>query len=420
MSSNGTWAGLLQAVNKAASDLAAGQATAVGVISAKVVVLTEGVLKAMLLSKFKMAAAVAFLMIVICSAGVLVSHGVEGKNDPVVPKQVKDDNEKPKKADADWDMQVLKGHSGMVRFAAFSPNGKIVATGALVSGNGEMEDEVIIWDVKAHKLKHKLKLKSPVTLYQLAFSPDGKTLAIGTNGEVELRDAETGEVKCVLKGHRAGTGVFSLAFSPDGKTLASGGSATEKTVRLWDLQTGKLKWTFEGHSDEVVGLAFSPDGKTLASTGGQDDPTIRLWDVETGKPKLTLKVDYLPWSSSPLAFSPDGKILAKGSGALVVFFDAQTGEVKDKLITEQESGSILESLAFSPDGKLVAGGRTSGQIDVWETRPADDKFDWRAGDLKQTLKKPSRGVMSIAFSPSGDLLASGDRDGVVRVWKLKK
>jgi uncharacterized protein (TIGR03067 family) len=331
------------------------------------------------------------------------------------------------KGDPDGAVNPLKGHTGLVRFAAFSPNGRTLATGALVVSpdRGERADEVILWDVTAHKLKHRVTLKSPVTLYQLAFSPDGKTLAMGTIGEIELLDVETGKVKQVLKGgHRYGTGVFSLAFSPDGIMLASGGSATEKTVRLWDLQTGELKRTLVGHNDEVVGLAFSLDGKTLASTGGSEDPTIRVWDVATGRLKLTAKKakedDFQSWQSLPLAFSPDGKILVKGRGAWVMFWDTQTGDAKDKLITPHAEGRILESLAFSPDGKLVAGGRQSGEIDVWETRPADGNFEWRAGDLKQTLKEHTSPVLALAFSPSGEVLASGDRDGTVRVRRLMK
>jgi WD40 repeat protein len=69
----------------------------------------------------------------------------------------------------------------------------------------------------------------------------------------------------------------------------------------------------------------------------------------------------------------------------------------------------------------VAGGRTSGEIDLWETRPADGKNDWRIGDLKQTLKEEHcNPVMALAFSPSGEFLASGDLEGRVRVWKMTK
>jgi WD40 repeat protein len=123
-----------------------------------------------------------------------------------------------------------------------------------------------------------------------------------------------------------------------------------------------------------------------------------------------------------MAFSPDGKILARGRDWEVKFWDARTGEVKGRVTEDSRSANrLVQSLAFSPDGKLVAGGRDSGEIDVWETRPADGKNEWRIGDLKQTLKGEHRHpVMALAFSSSGELLASGDQDGKVRVWKMTR
>jgi WD40 repeat protein len=103
-------------------------------------------------------------------------------------------------------------------------------------------------------------------VYSVAFSPDGLTLASGSlEKTIKLWDVATGELKATLEGHSHW--MNSVAFSPDGLTLASG--------KLWDVATGELKATLEGHSHWVNSVVFSPDGLTLAS--GSDDCTIKLW-----------------------------------------------------------------------------------------------------------------------------------------------
>ncbi|SLM37979.1 g-protein beta wd-40 repeats containing, partial [Lasallia pustulata] len=99
-----------------------------------------------------------------------------------------------------------------------------------------------------------------------------------------------------LEGHS--DQVNSVAFSPDGKQLASG--SDDETVRIWDVAMGATLQTLEGHSDQVNSVAFSPDGKQLAS--GSDDETVRLWDVPTGPTRHTLE---RPDGPGAAAFSPD-------------------------------------------------------------------------------------------------------------------
>ena len=118
----------------------------------------------------------------------------------------------------------------------------------------------------------------------VAFSPDGKRVASGSKDKtVRLWDAESGEAITTLEGHSGY--VNSVAFSPDGKRVASG--SWDMTIRLWDAESGEAITTLEGHSQSVSSVAFSPDGKRVAS--GSHDETIRLWDAESGEAITTVR-----------------------------------------------------------------------------------------------------------------------------------
>src|SRR5262249_55757336 len=147
-----------------------------------------------------------------------------------------------------------------------------------------------------------------------------------------------------------GAPVNCLAFSPDGKTLASG--SNDKTVKIWDLASGKEVVTLQSHARPVVSVAFSPDGKMLASacdstapfdirTGlVEKDDNIKLWDVATGKEKLTLK--GLTAKVQSLCFGPDGAKLA--SAGQIKIWDTGTGKEE---MTIDKGNPYCRAVAFS-------------------------------------------------------------------------
>lgn len=159
---------------------------------------------------------------------------------------------------------TLTGHTGKVFSVAFSPDGKLLASG----GN---DNTIRVWDVASGEQLQEFTGHTDGVV-SVTFSPDGKTLAGGAY-LITLWDVETGTRLHTLKGHDSGA--YSVAFRSDGKMLASAGKIDP--VKLWDVKRGKHLYTLLGH-DQVYCVAFSPDGEKLAS--GSWENTVMLWKLE--------------------------------------------------------------------------------------------------------------------------------------------
>jgi len=149
--------------------------------------------------------------------------------------------------------------------------------------------------------------------------------------------------------------VWSVATSPDGRTLASGSG--DRTVKVWDLQTGELRRTLAGHTERVMSVTVSSDGQSLASAS--NDATVKIWNLQTGELRHTLSehVDHV----NTVAISPSGRTLASGSEDQTVrLWDLQTGELKRTLA----GGSDIYAIAFASDDTFVSSNK-SGEIKVW-------------------------------------------------------
>ena len=179
-----------------------------------------------------------------------------------------------------------------------------------------------------------------------------------------------------LEGHSRW--VNSVVFSPDGSRVASGSG--DKTIRVWDVQTGQCQHTLEGHSEGVNNVVFSPDGSRVASSS--EDKTVRVWDVQTGQCQHTLEGhSHVVYS---MVFSPDGLRVASGSGDKTVrVWDVQTGQCQYTL--EGHSGAV-SSVVFSPDGLRVASGSWDNTVRVWDVASWTEILCYDAGTHQQYIE----------------------------------
>jgi WD40 repeat protein/serine/threonine protein kinase len=301
----------------------------------------------------------------------------------------------------DW---VMHGsHDMMISFAA-TADSQIVA--AAIPGG-----DVVCRDARTGS--ELARMATGATVFKLAFSPDGRTLAAGCeSGLVHLLDLSNKKERRLPVG-AAGRPkpTFVLAFSPGGSKLATsvwavpGGSTR---VAIWDVATGRRQAEYPGRPDRVSNLAFAPDGRSVFIVSGA---TLRRWRLEP-EPEPASPSGHADeaWT---VAFSHDGRLLASGGDdtdepMTIKLWDPATGR-----LTRQWSGGrgTVASLAFSPDGRLLASGHLepTDNVRLWETS---------SGRLLATLSGHTDRVRSVAFHPDGALLASAGSDRTVRIWDV--
>jgi len=345
---------------------------------------------------------------------------------------------------------------------AFSPNGKAVAaldqTAKVIVRDAGTGEQIVTFDLLTSEEKELVFYKYPIRriLYgAVAFSPDGKTLAVGADPVVRLYETETGRPQLVLKdkqladeygkiwGHKseelkkietvphAHGRVHSVAFSPDGTMLATSGEhifeasgAIPGRLKLWETKTGKMTQDLGLHFGEVRSVAFTPDGKVLASAGVHPPrwtSSVRFWDPQGGAVKKVLQSPRGdPWS---VAFSPDGKLLAAGgivsegddktSGMLLVW-NARTAA----LLLDRALPTAVTSVAFSADGEILASGEYDRGVTLWDPTSLNATCKLNPTDPPSDMEGP----VHVAFSPKGKLLAAvaenAKQGGFVTVWAL--
>ena len=317
-------------------------------------------------------------------------------------------------------LQTFKGHSNSVVSVAYSPDGQTLASGSWDKTIKIWQIPASI--SKAPVQQPQAQVSQPVVstppsqyviglialfllitpglvilsqilsqIYYNLYTPSPTSIA-NLPSDISLEKT--------LEGHS--DSVNSVAYSPDGQTLASG--SNDETIKVWNVKTGNLLQTLKGHSELVYSVAYSPDGQTLAS--GSYDNTIKLWDINTGNLLQTL-TGHSDWVRS-VAYSPDGQTLASGSNdETIKLWNVNTGSL---LQTLEGHSYWVKSLAYSPDGQTLASGSDDNTIKLWNIK---------TGKLLQTFTAHSRSVSSLAYSPDGQTLASGSSDNTIKIWRLK-
>jgi WD40 repeat protein len=232
----------------------------------------------------------------------------------------------------------------------------------------------------------------------LAYSPDGRWLAVGTSTGLVLYDAHTqAEVRFIP----SITWVRAVAFTPDSQTLAVG--YYEPAVRLWRVADGTLLRTLEGHTSWVRSLVFTPDGATLLTAS--DDQSLRWWRVADGAPLRTLTDGMV--GLRVVAIAPDGQTLATGGAdGQVRLLRAADGAL---LRTLAGHTAWIRSLAFSPDGQTLASGAFDATARLWRVRD---------GAPLSELRGHTFSVLALAFTPDGSTLATGSVDATIALWRV--
>ncbi len=258
----------------------------------------------------------------------------------------------------------------------------------------------------------------------VAFSPDGRLLALGGYRRVWLLDVGTGSVEAArlrrparfLPSHTAPSRlplallgptsgpVTSLAFSPDGRLLAAGGGAAGQfgEIQLWDVAGRRLASTLRGHRDAVYSVAFSTDGRTLAAASY--DRLVSLWPLAGGPPRM-LK-DHID-AVYAVAFAPNGRLVASASGDRTIkVWDAASGQ---RVYTLSEPAAEQYTVAFSRDGKQLAAGGADKILRLWNVSAT-------GGRLARSAFAHEGAILRVVFSPDGRRLFTTGEDRRVKVW----
>ncbi|MCH8877650.1 MAG: PQQ-binding-like beta-propeller repeat protein [Chloroflexi bacterium] len=325
-------------------------------------------------------------------------------------------------------VRVLQGHGNEVTSAIFSPDGRLA-----ISGGGEIEpfnspesdNSLVLWDVEDGTVLRRLEGHDG-TIWSVAFSPDGRLAASGAQDRsVILWDIESGNL--IQRWDGLGETVMALAFTRDGSALLVGigspydATAADPGLVFLDVQSGSEIWrsaTTDGTTaPQVWSLAISPDGRTALT--GFNSGGLAVWDLESGEKLRNLEGPAGLSEEAAVegvAFTPDGKAFLTGAfDGSVILWDFLTGEIIRTYLND--AGTAVHLVDISPDGSAViaAFGLPGG---IGESTKAVILWDLQTGEELERFEGHTEWVRGTAFSPDGSKIISASGDGTVRIWEV--
>jgi hypothetical protein len=292
-----------------------------------------------------------------------------------------------------------------VNTVAFSPDGKYVAAGT-------NEGSTLLWSFATRKVAATFADPQSNGIDSIAFISNG-TLAIGDgNGSTYLWNTSIGQIVETLADPRS-TGIAAISLGPHG-ILAVGDS--NGTIYLWDTAAGKITATFANPAGNaanyVYAVASSPDERRLAV--GTLNGSTYIWDMTTRRLAATLTYE-LAYPVSALAFGPDWTLAVGYGPGGTYLWNLATGKIASTFRSPGDDGSTeVDTIAFSPNGKLLAVGEDNGITQLWNPPTGMIEASLAYPELDMT-ENP---VNAVSFSPDGKYIAVGDDGGEVSIWNL--